>query len=273
MRFRVENLHKAFNGAAVLKGIDLEIASGETFVLLGGSGSGKSVFLRHLVRLLIPDEGRVFWDDVEITRKSEHEMAALRPRVGIVFQSGGLLGSLTVHQNVALGLTETRRLPEKQVREIVEEKLSLVDLEDFGHLLPAELSGGMKKRAALARTLAMEPDAILLDEPTAELDPPMADNVDRLVLDMKERVGKTFVIVTHDLLHAQRVADRVALLNEGRLAFDGTMREIYESRDPIIREFVASRTRGKDAGAASGDGDAPGENRSTPGPTPAPDPA
>lgn len=243
MQFRVEQLKKSFNGTPVLQGIDLTVESGETFVLIGGSGSGKSVFLKHLVRLLLPDSGRVFWNDEEITRKNELEMMKLRPRVGIVFQASGLLSSLTVRENVGLGLVETQRLPDKDVRRIVDEKLALMGLEQAGDLRPGELSGGMKKRAALARTLTMEPDAILLDEPTAELDPPMADNVDRMVLDMKERLGKTFVIVTHDMTHAAKVGDRIGMLHEGRLVYQGTPGELTSCEDPVVRAFVNARIR------------------------------
>ncbi len=243
MKFRVENLHKSFNGIPVLQGIDLSVENGETFVLIGGSGSGKSVFLKHLVRLLLPDSGSIYWDEDEITRKNELEMIKLRPKVGIVFQSSGLLSSYTVRENVGLGLIETRRLPSSEVRRIVDEKLALVGLEHASDLLPGELSGGMKKRTALARTLTMEPEAILLDEPTAELDPPMADNVDRMVLDMKERVGKTFIIVTHDMAHAARVGDRIGMLHEGKLIQLGSPEEVLNSEDPVVRSFVRARFR------------------------------
>lgn len=246
MELRVEDLHKTFNGTPVLRGVNLTVRSGETFVIIGGSGSGKSVFLKHLVRLLRPDRGKVFWDGEEITHLPERVMTRLRPRVGFVFQASGLLTSLSVEQNVGLGLRETRRLPPGEVRRIVEEKLALVGLEGKGALMPSELSGGMKKRVALARTLTMEPDAILLDEPTAELDPQMSNSVDRLVLDMKERLGKTFVIVTHDMIHTRRVGDRVGLLHEGRLAFVGTPSELEQTDLEVVRAFVDVRRNASD---------------------------
>lgn len=243
LRFRVEDLHKSFYGQPVLEGIDLEVGAGETFALIGCSGAGKSVFLRHLVRLLAPDRGKIYWNDEEIAAKSEREMMRLRPRVGYLFQGSGLLSSLTVAENVGLGLVETRRFPRARVNRIVEEKLELVGLEGQGHLLPAELSGGMRKRAALARTLTMEPEAILLDEPTAGLDPPMSESVDQMVLEMKERLSLTFVIVTHDMTHARKVADRVGMLHGGRLVFTGIPDELARSGDERVSSFVRARSR------------------------------
>jgi phospholipid/cholesterol/gamma-HCH transport system ATP-binding protein len=235
---QVRGLFKKFGTQQVLKGIDLDIAAGETTVIIGGSGCGKSVFLRHLIGLHKADKGSIRIFGTELVGIDEKTLALVRRRISMVFQGAALFNSLTVGGNVGLALREHRMYNDRTIREIVSEKLSLVHLSEHIDKLPETLSGGMRKRVALARALAIDPDIILYDEPTAELDPFFAQTIDQLVLDLQQQFHKTAVVVTHDMVHAFKVADRIAMLHEGRLIFQGTPDEIRKIQHPIISPFI-----------------------------------
>lgn len=235
----VSDLRKSFGDHEVLKGVNLTVRSGETFVIVGPSGCGKSVFLKHIVALLTPDSGTLLVLGQPIHELPPKELMELRRHIGMVFQSSALLNSLTVEENVALGLVEHDKMPIDKIKEIVNEKLQLVEMQDTNNLLPEELSGGMRKRVAVARTLALEPQIILFDEPTVGLDPLLSDNVDRLILDLKERVKCTNIVVTHDLITAFRVADRIGMFHEGKLVAVGEPEEFRKSTNEVVQEFVA----------------------------------
>ncbi|MEW6357097.1 MAG: ABC transporter ATP-binding protein [Planctomycetota bacterium] len=235
---RTEGLVKTLRGVRVLDGVDIEVRRGETFVIIGRSGTGKSVLLKHIIGLMRPDRGRVFIAGDDITRMSEREMQKVRKRVGMLFQSAALLNSLTVAENVALGLSETAGHSREEIEAIVKEKLALVGLEGKQDLMPAEISGGMKKRVGLARALALEPQVLLYDEPTAGLDPVMSQNIDDLIMDMKRHLQMTSVVVTHDMISTLTIADRVAMLHGGRIVAVGTPREMENSSEPVVQEFI-----------------------------------
>jgi len=233
-----KNLNKSFGGNQVLRNLSLEVRKGETFVLLGSSGTGKSIFLKHIAGLVMPDSGVIEVLGRNIHELSNDELLQHRRRVGMVFQSGALFNSLTVAENVGLALAEHRLHPRERIREIVNEKLALVDMQDTNNLLPEEISGGMKKRVAVARTLALEPDIILFDEPTTGLDPIMARNVDQLVVELKERVGLTSVVVSHDLAGAFTVADRIGMIYEGEIIEIAAPEEFRNSTNEMVQRFI-----------------------------------
>ena len=238
---RIEGLCKSFNGNQVLKDINLEILPGETFSLIGPSGTGKSVLLKHIVKLLSPDTGKIYIDGHDIYSQAP----ALRTyRYSMVFQSSALFNSLTVGENVGLWLREKRICGEKRIRRIILEKLELVGLEGREEMLTSELSGGMKKRVAIARSLAMNPDLILYDEPTAELDPVNSDELAKVIISLKEKVNLTTVIVSHDLNFALYLSDRVGMMHDGRIVEIGTPEQIKRSQNPIVRSFIYTTTKG-----------------------------
>ena len=239
---RIEKLNKYFGEKHVLKDIDLEIFAGETFSIIGPSGTGKSVLLKHIVKLEQPDSGEVFIDDHPVFNPDEIEPPNYR--YSMVFQSSALFNSLTVGENVGLWLREKRICKEPVIRRIIQEKLALVGLEGQDGLKTAELSGGMKKRVAIARSLAMNPDLILYDEPTAELDPINTDELANTILKLKERTKNTTVIVTHDLNFALYISDRIAMISEGRILEVGTPAEIKASRNPLVKAFIYTTTKG-----------------------------
>jgi len=234
---RVENLQKGFNGTAVLRGVELEIQDGETLVVIGGSGSGKSVLLKHLCGLLKPEAGKVIVDDVDIVPLSEDELAPIRKQFGFLFQGAALFDSMTLYDNVAFPLREERR-PETEVRKRVEEALTIVDLLPAQDKKPAELSGGMRKRAGLARAVVANPKYVLYDEPTTGLDPIRADNINQLILHLHDQLHVTGVAVTHDMVSAYKIADRIAMLHDGRIHAVGTPQEIQATTDPVVRQFI-----------------------------------
>ena len=241
MSIELRDLHKAFGSNQVLKGFSVVAEEGETLVILGQSGSGKSVALKHVVGLLTPDRGEVWVDGEEVSRMPREELYALRQKVGYVFQFAALLDSMSVAENIGLGL---RRIPGKTSAEIdarVAECLELVDLGGLGDRLPAELSGGQRKRAGIARAIATRPKYLLYDEPTTGLDPVTRTVIDRLILRMQEELGVTGVVITHDMESAYRVAHRLALLHEGRCRFYGTPDELRKSEDPIVKGFIEGR--------------------------------
>ena len=236
-------VEKKLGGRAVLAGVDLEVRPGETVVVIGRSGCGKSVLLKHIVGLMQPDRGRIQLLGHDVTRFTSGEWRQLRSRVGMVFQGAALFDSLTVGENVALGVRVRRRLPIGEEQALVAEKLAQVGLHDIAGLKPASLSGGMKKRVALARAIATEPEVLLYDEPTTGLDPVMADVINRLIRDLQRRLGLTSVVVTHDMASAYFVGDRIAYLHQGRIHQTGTPQELRDSADPLVRGFVEGRSQ------------------------------
>lgn len=234
----LQDVNKSFQGNHVLKNLNLKILSGKTTVIMGGSGAGKTVLLKHIMGLLKPDSGKIFIKGEDVTAKTGEELDKLRLRFAMVFQFAALLNSLTVGQNVGLGLKERGEFAQKEIDEIVDEKLRLVGLAGKQHIMPGELSGGMKKRVGVARALAMNPEIILYDEPTAGLDPFMAGNVDELILDLKNRLRMTSIVVTHDMNSAFYVGDRICMLHEGRVIEEGTPEEIQNSTNPITKQFI-----------------------------------
>ncbi len=240
----VSNLQKSFGPKQVLKGVNLKIYDGESLVILGPSGCGKSVLLKHIIGLMKPDGGQVLIDGEDITRFEQKKLDALRMRMGMLFQSAALFDSLNVEENVAFGLRRHTSLTSRAVHHIVSEKLELVGLPGTNYLMPSELSGGMRKRVGLARAIAMEPEIILYDEPTTGLDPIMTSAIDELHLSLKERLGVTSIVVTHDLKSAYRVCDRIALHFGGQIVEIGTREEIINSPNPVVQQFIRGEAQG-----------------------------
>jgi len=231
-------LCKSFAAKLVLRGVDIDVLRGETLVVLGGSGSGKSVLLKHMNGLMRPDRGQIRVDGEDIGDLDEVALGPIRRKVGMLFQMGALFDSMSVLDNVAYPMRETGVRDEAAIRERVAQLLGVVGLADTEALTPAELSGGMRKRAALARALALEPRVLLYDEPTTGLDPVVAQKINVLIRDLQSRFGLTGVVVTHDLHSAFFVADRIAFLHEGRIAFTGTTQDARQSPHPELREFL-----------------------------------
>ncbi|HEX5774049.1 MAG TPA: ABC transporter ATP-binding protein [Geomobilimonas sp.] len=239
---KIEHLNKHYGNNHVLRDVNLEIFSGETFSIIGPSGTGKSVLLKHVVKLETPDSGEIFIDDVPIFASPKESQRDYR--YSMVFQSSALFNSLTVGENVGLWLREKRICKEARIREIIREKLAKVGLEGTEGLRTSELSGGMKKRVAIARSLAMNPDLILYDEPTAELDPVTTDELANTILKLKETTRNTTVIVTHDLNFALYISDRIGMMHDGRIIEIGTPAEIKASQNPIVKGFIFTTTKG-----------------------------
>ena len=235
---RFLDLHKAFAGRPVLTGVNLDIGRGESVVILGGSGSGKSVLLRHAIALHRPDRGQVFVDGIEISGLEEEQLLDTRKKVGMLFQAGALFDSMSVYRNVAFPLHEHTDWPEEKVAARVSEVLSLVELSGVEDKMPADLSGGMRKRVALARSIALAPQAVLYDEPTTGLDPANQRRIGDMIVTLQSELHVTSVVVTHELDLCFAVSDRVALLKEGRIAAEGTADEMRESQNPDVRDFL-----------------------------------
>jgi phospholipid/cholesterol/gamma-HCH transport system ATP-binding protein len=235
-----DEVHKQFDGKEILRGLTLLIRQGEALVILGGSGTGKTVALKHIVGLLSPDEGRVFVNGRNITDYDESQLLPIRRKVGFLFQGNALFDSMSVFENVAYPLREHTSLSEKHIQEKVLEKLKLVGLEGTDWMMPDKLSGGMRKRVALARAIILEPKALLYDEPTTGLDPITTRWVSTLMRNIHERLGITSIIVTHNIQSALAVADRIAFLYRGRIKFVGTPEEIKKCGDHIVQEFLRS---------------------------------
>ncbi|HEX2770032.1 MAG TPA: ABC transporter ATP-binding protein [Geobacteraceae bacterium] len=240
---KIDKLNKYYGDNHVLKDIDLTILTGETFSIIGPSGTGKSVLLKHIVKLETPDSGEIYIDGDPIFA-TKNKNGTKNYRYSMVFQSSALFNSLTVGENVGLWLREKRVCKENRIREIIHEKLTKVGLEGKEDLQTSELSGGMKKRVAIARSLAMNPDLILYDEPTAELDPINTDELANTILKLKETTKNTTVIVSHDLNFALYISDRIAMIHDGRIVKVGTPREIKASRNPVVRGFIHTTTKG-----------------------------
>ncbi|MCU0365126.1 MAG: ATP-binding cassette domain-containing protein [Ignavibacteriaceae bacterium] len=235
----IKNLHKSFNNTKVLQGVNLEIDTGETIVIIGRSGCGKSVLIKHIVGLLYPDEGYVKVEGQRVDEMAMKELYTLRSKFGFLFQGSALFDSMTVEENIALPLVESgRNYSRFELDKKVSEKLELVGMRRVQKLKPAELSGGMKKRVGLARALITDPDYIIYDEPTTGLDPIMSDSIDDLIKDLTDKLNVTSIVVTHDMYSVKNVANQVAMMHEGKIHFIGTPLELITSNDKIIKEFI-----------------------------------
>ncbi len=239
--FVVEGLRKAYGSKVVLDGVDFTLARGESLVVLGRSGSGKSVLLRQLNALERPNAGRILFDGVDLCALGEAELYPIRERVAMLFQGGALFDSMTVYDNIAFPLREHTELEEPAIAEAVRRKLAVVGLPGIEEKMPADLSGGMKKRVALARSLALDPEAVLFDEPTTGLDPMTSASIAALIQHSQRELGATAVVVTHDLVLARQVGDRIAFLHDGRFRFLGSWAAAEQSSDPLIGAFLAGR--------------------------------
>ncbi|MGQ0612461.1 MAG: ABC transporter ATP-binding protein [Planctomycetaceae bacterium] len=241
---RCRDVEKSYDGRPILQGINLEVRKGETLVIMGGSGHGKSTLLRLLIAAERTDGGRIELFGQDISNLSEEEMYPLKRRYGILFQSGALFGSMTVGENISLPIREHTKLDEKIIRIIVKLKLDMVGLRDFEHLNPSQLSGGMRKRVGLARAIALDPEVIFYDEPGAGLDPVMLAVIDELITGLGKKLGVASIVVTHEMNSAFRIADRMVLLYRGKLIAEGTPDEIRNSPDPIVQQFIQGKAEG-----------------------------
>ncbi|OGP20177.1 MAG: ABC transporter ATP-binding protein [Deltaproteobacteria bacterium GWA2_55_10] len=241
---KITGLKKYFGAKRVLDGVNLEIERGKITVIIGRSGEGKSVLIKHIIGLLRPDEGQIFLEGQEITAMKEKEFNEVRKRFGMLFQGAALFDSMTVGQNVGFPLKEHTDLSDEDVMKVVGEKLRRVGLTGVENLMPAELSGGMKKRVGLARAIVMDPEIVLFDEPTTGLDPIMSDSIADLVLDTQRSLKTTYILITHDIPFTYKIADKIAMLHEGRIVQEGTVDEMKKNPDPIIRQFLEGRAEG-----------------------------
>ncbi len=238
------NLTKSFNNSTVLDNLNLVIKSGEVIVVIGRSGCGKSVLLKHIIGLIRPDMGQVIIEGNDTARLEEYEMDKIRLSFGMLFQGAALFDSMTVGENVGFTLREHTNIPEAEIREKVADSLELVGLKGIENLMPAELSGGMKKRVGLARAICNKPRIILYDEPTTGLDPIMADAINDLIIDLNNKLNVTSIVVTHDMVSAYKIADRIAMLYKGKIVALGTPDEIRNTKDPVVKQFITGAAKG-----------------------------
>lgn len=241
---RISGLKKKLGSKQVLNGVDLEIPQGRTLVVMGRSGSGKSVLLKHIMGLMVPDAGSIEVDGTEVVGLSENPLNEVRKRFGFLFQGAALFDSMTVGENIGLMLREHTRMKDDEIAARVAERLSWVGLKGIEDMKPASLSGGMRKRVGLARAIAMDPDYILYDEPTTGLDPVMSDVINRLIRSLQERLGVTSIVVTHDMNSAFHVGDMLSMLHEGRIVYSGTPDEARTTSDALIRQFIEGTSEG-----------------------------
>ena len=238
------DIHKSFGNNVVLDGLDLFIEVGKVTVIIGQSGGGKSVLLKHMIGLIRPDKGKVEIDGQDISGFNERQLNEIRKRFGMLFQEAALFDSMTVGQNVAFPLIEHSKLPKSAIREIVSEKLAQVGLRGAEDKMPSELSGGMKKRAGLARAIALEPEIILFDEPTTGLDPIIADAIDQLIVDIQSRLNVTCVVISHDITGTFKIGHKIAMLYQGKIIEHGAPEEIKDSGNPILKQFLEGNMEG-----------------------------
>jgi phospholipid/cholesterol/gamma-HCH transport system ATP-binding protein len=238
------DVHKSFGKQKVLQGLSLKIPRGRTTVIIGRSGSGKSVLLKHMIGLIKPDKGQVLVDGQDVTIMDDRQLNKIRRRFGMLFQDAALFDSMTSGQNVAFPLREHTRASQDEVAKIVAEKLALVGLPGVEPKMPGELSGGMRKRVGLARAIALEPEIILFDEPTTGLDPLMTDAINRLIQETQARLGVTAVAISHDIAGAYQIAHHIAMLFDGKIIASGTPQEIQESPDEVVQQFIHGRAEG-----------------------------
>jgi phospholipid/cholesterol/gamma-HCH transport system ATP-binding protein len=240
----IRNLVKNFGDQPVLRGLDLTIQTGESIVIIGRSGCGKSVLLKQLIGLLYPDSGEILIDGEDLTLMDEKELYKTRHKFGVLFQSAALFDSMTVEENISLGLREHTNLPADQIAAIVTAKLTMVGLPGIEKAKPSELSGGMRKRVGLARAIAMDPQYVLYDEPTTGLDPIMADIINEMIIRLNEQLKVTSIVVTHDMTSAYKIADRIVMLHRGIIIFDGTPEQVKKTDNLVVRQFVEGRAEG-----------------------------
>ena len=238
---RLVDVHKSFGPKRVLEGFSLEVKEGETMVIIGYSGTGKSVAIKHIVGLLEPDQGEVWVDGLEVPALRRKELYELRAHIGYVFQFAALFDSLSIGENVAMGLRKQQQLEESEIQARVNDALELVDLPNVAERYPAELSGGMRKRVGIARAIALRPKYILYDEPTTGLDPVTSAVIDQLMVRMRERLGVTSVVITHDMRSAYTVGSRIAMLYQGQVRQVGSVDEVRNTKDPVVRQFIEGR--------------------------------
>ncbi len=238
------DLHKSFGNHQVLRGVNLKIETGETMVIIGRSGCGKSILLKHIIGILKPDSGKISVDGTNVIEISNEEINHFRTQIGFLFQGAALFDSLTVRENVGFSLYEHTHLPPQEIEQRVKEKLKMVGLGGIEDLMHAELSGGMKKRVGLARAICTEPKIILYDEPTTGLDPIMADAINDLIIRMREQLKITSIVVTHDMISAYKVGNRISMLYDGKIVGTGTPEEIKNSKDPLIQQFINGSAQG-----------------------------
>jgi phospholipid/cholesterol/gamma-HCH transport system ATP-binding protein len=243
----VRSLAKKIGQQEILRGVDLEVRTGETLAIIGRSGGGKSVLLKHIVGLMEPDAGEIWIQGENIIGMNERQLGAIRTKVGILFQGGALFDSMTVGENIAFPLREAGERDPNVLRSKVREMLEVMEMEGEEDKMPVSLSGGMKKRVGLARSIVRRPSCVLYDEPTAGLDPVVADSINRLIRRLQQRFGMTSIVVTHDMKSAFDIADRIAYLHEGRIYFHGTTAELQKSTDPLIQDFLLGRSEQKAA--------------------------
>ncbi len=240
----VIDLHKNFGSHAVLRGVNLRVEQGESMTVIGGSGSGKSVLIKHIIGLLFPDKGRVIVDGQDLNTLDAAGLNEVRKKFGMLFQMAALFDSLSVWENVGFGLRQHTKLKEREIRDIATQKLALVGLKDVEDKMPADLSGGMRKRVGLARAIAMDPAIILYDEPTTGLDPITADSINDLIVDLRKKLGVTSVSITHDMHSAYKISDRIAMLYKGEILEIGTPDQIKGTENPIVRQFITGSAVG-----------------------------
>jgi phospholipid/cholesterol/gamma-HCH transport system ATP-binding protein len=238
------DLHKSFNSLRVLRGVNLKIETGETMVIIGRSGCGKSVLLKHIIGIIKADSGKLLVDGQNVFDVGEDEINHFRMQIGMLFQGAALFDSLTVRENVGFSLDEHTKLPQNEITKRVKEKLRMVGLSGIEDVMPSELSGGMKKRVGLARAICTEPKFVLYDEPTTGLDPIMADAINDLIIRLQKRLRITSIVVTHDMTSAYKVASRIAMLYNGKIVGVGTPDEIRNSKDPLIHQFISGLSQG-----------------------------
>ena len=241
---RVVDLHKSFGENKVLRGVNLRVKHGETLVIIGQSGSGKSVLIKHIIGILKPDKGEIFVDGIEVTRLKYDELHKITRKFGMLFQGTALFDSMTVGQNVSFGLERYTNYSPERIRELVEENLTKVGLRGIEDLMPYQLSGGMRKRVGLARAIAYAPDIILYDEPSTGIDPIRADAINDLIIRMKKELKVAAFVITHDIVSAYKVADRIGMLYEGEIIEEGTPEEIRDSKNPVVQQFIHGQAEG-----------------------------
>jgi len=240
----IRNIHKNFGEKIVLRGVDLDIHDGEKLVIIGRSGCGKSVLLKLILNLLRPDKGYILVEDIAIKKVGQTDLFMLRKQFGFLFQGAALFDSMTVEENIALPLSEHTKMSSTEISKKVAEKLELVGLPGTENLKPSELSGGMKKRVGLARAIIMDPKYIMYDEPTTGLDPIMAANIDKLIIELSEKLHVTSIVVTHDMQSVHKVADRVVMLHKGKIIYSGHPTELDTADNPVVHQFVTANADG-----------------------------
>jgi phospholipid/cholesterol/gamma-HCH transport system ATP-binding protein len=243
-KIKVENLTKKFGNREVLKNISFDVKKSEVFVIMGGSGSGKSTVIKHIIGLLKPTSGKIYIDNVDIASLKDVDLIEFRKKIGYLFQEGALFDSLKVWENVGFYYLENTKMPEKDIYNLAKEKLALVGLKDIENLYPSQLSGGMRKRVALARAISYNPEIILYDEPSSGLDPVTAAMIDKLILKLRDELGVTSIVVTHDLESAFSIADRIAMIHKGVIYAIGTPEEIKKHPDPVVQQFINRNPEG-----------------------------